>query len=91
MFFALHLNNVAGYTYPLLFLFERTYNHPIDQGGGFLPWRLCVTVSKIRSVSGHAHWALVLETTIHCVISSHNHMFATQAMHVSSCPSARQT
>jgi len=88
MFFALHFNNVAGYTDPLLFLFERTYNHPVDHG--LLPWRLRVTVSKVRSASGHAHRALVLETTIHCAVSSHNHMFTTQAMHVSSCPSTRQ-
>ena len=29
----LHLNYVAGYTNPLLFLFEQTHNYPVDDQG----------------------------------------------------------
>jgi len=48
---ALHLNYVAAYTRPLLFLFERTHNYPSDNQG-LLPWRLrCLGESKIRSAS----------------------------------------
>jgi len=47
----LHLNYVAGYTDPLLFLFERTYNYYVDNQG-LVPWRLrCVRVSNVRSAS----------------------------------------
>ena len=35
----LHLNHVAGYTVPLLFLFERTHNYSVDNQG-LLPWWL---------------------------------------------------
>ena len=35
----LHLNYVAGYTGPLLFLFERTHNYSVDNKG-LVPWRL---------------------------------------------------
>jgi len=35
----LHLNYVAGYTDPILFLFERTYNYYVDNQG-LVPWRL---------------------------------------------------
>ena len=34
-----HLNYVAGYTDPLLFLLERTYNYYVDNHG-IVPWRL---------------------------------------------------
>jgi len=33
------LNYVAGYTGPLLFLFERTHNYYVDNQG-LVPWRL---------------------------------------------------
>jgi len=47
----LHLNYVAGYTSPLLFLFERTHNYFVDNQG-LLPWRLRrLGRSKVRSVS----------------------------------------
>jgi len=47
----LHLNYVAGYTGPLLFLFERTHNYSVDNQG-LLPWRLRRLVrSKVRSDS----------------------------------------
>jgi len=47
----LHLNYVAGYTGPLLFLFERTHNYSVDNQG-LLPWRLCrLGRSKVRSDS----------------------------------------
>ena len=47
----LHLNYVAGYTDPLLFLFERTHNHYVDNQG-FVPWRLRrLGRSKVRSAS----------------------------------------
>jgi len=40
-----------GYTVPLLFLFERTHNYPVDNQG-LLPWRLrCLGESKVRSAS----------------------------------------
>jgi len=35
----LHLNYVAGYTDPLLSLFERIYNYYVDNQG-LVPWRL---------------------------------------------------
>ena len=45
----LHLNYVAGYTGPLLFLFERTHNYYVDKQG-FVPWRfLRLGRSKVRS------------------------------------------
>jgi len=34
-----HLDYVACYTDPLLFLFERTYNYYVDNRG-LVPWRL---------------------------------------------------
>ena len=44
----LHLNYVAGYTGPLLFLFERTHNYSVDNQG-LVPWRLRrVGRSKVR-------------------------------------------
>ena len=44
----LHLNYVAGYTGPLLFLFERTHNYCVDNQG-LVPWRLRrVGRSKVR-------------------------------------------
>jgi len=47
----LHLNYVAGYTGPLLFLFERTHNYSVDNQG-LLPWRLRrLGRSKVRSAS----------------------------------------
>jgi len=47
----LHLNYVAGYTDPLLFLFERTYNYYVDNQE-LVPWRLRrLGKSKIRSAS----------------------------------------
>ena len=47
----LHLKYVAGYTGPLLFLFERTHTYPVDNQG-LLPWRLhCVGESNVRSAS----------------------------------------
>jgi len=47
----LHLNYVAGYTGPLLFLFERTQNYSVDNQE-LLPWRLRrLGRSKVRSVS----------------------------------------
>jgi len=47
----LHLNYVAGYTGPLLFLFERTHNYSFDNQG-LLPWRLRrVGRSKVRLAS----------------------------------------
>jgi len=47
----LHLNYVAGYTGPLLFLFERTYNDYVDNQG-LVPWRLRrLGRSKVRSAS----------------------------------------
>jgi len=36
---AFHLKYVAGCTSPLLFVFERTHNYPVDNQG-LLPWRL---------------------------------------------------
>jgi len=45
----LHLNYVAGYTGPLLFLFERTHNYYVDKQG-LVPWRfLRLGRSKVRS------------------------------------------
>ena len=45
----LHLNYVAGYTGPLLFLFERTHNYSVDNQG-LVPWWLrCLGRSKFRS------------------------------------------
>jgi len=47
----LHLNYVADYTGPLLFLIERTHNYSVDNQG-LVPWRLRrVGRSKVRSVS----------------------------------------
>ena len=47
----LHLNYVAGYTGPLLFLFERTHNYYVGNQG-LVPWRLCrLGRSKLRSAS----------------------------------------
>ena len=47
----LHLNYVAGYTGPLLFLFERTQNYSVDNQG-LVPWRLrCLGRSTVRSAS----------------------------------------
>ena len=47
----LHLNYVAGYTGPLLCLFERTHNYSVDNQG-LSPWRLRrVCWSKVRSAS----------------------------------------
>jgi len=47
----LHLIYVAGYTGPLLFLFERTNNYYVDNQG-LVPWRLRrVGRSKVRSAS----------------------------------------
>jgi len=47
----LHLNYVAGYTSPLLFLCERTYNYYVDNQG-LVPCRLCrLGRSKVRSAS----------------------------------------
>jgi len=47
----LHLNCVAGYTGPLLFLFERTHNYSVDNQG-LVPWRLRrLGRSKVRSDS----------------------------------------
>jgi len=47
----LHLNYVADYTRPLLFLFERTHNYSVDNQG-LVPWRLRrVGRSKVRSDS----------------------------------------
>ena len=47
----LHLNYVAGYTGPLLFLFERTHNYSVDNQV-LLPWRLRrLGRSKVRSDS----------------------------------------
>ena len=47
----LRLNYVAGYTDPLLFLFERTYNYYVDNQG-LVPWWLRrLGKSKVRSAS----------------------------------------
>ena len=47
----LHLSYVAGYTDPLLFLFERTYNYYVDNQG-LMPWWLRrLGGSKVRSAS----------------------------------------
>ena len=47
----LHLNYVAGYTGPLLSLFEWTHNYYIDNQG-LVPWRLRrLGRSKVRSAS----------------------------------------
>jgi len=47
----LHLKYVAGYTGPLLFLFERTYNYYVDNQK-LVPWWLrCLGGSKVRSAS----------------------------------------
>jgi len=64
-FLTLHLNYVAVYTGPLLFLFERTHNYPFDNQW-LLPWRLrCLGGSKVRSASlvrvlsdGEISWVL---------------------------------
>jgi len=61
----LHLNYVAGYTGPLLFLFERTHYYSADNQG-LVPWRLRrLGRSKVRSTSlvrvlseGKISWAL---------------------------------
>jgi len=53
----LHLNYVAGYTGPLLFLFERTHNCYVDNHG-LVPWRLRrVGRSKVRSASLVRVWS----------------------------------
>jgi len=39
--FTLYLNYVTGYTSPLLFLFERTHNYPVDDQG-LLLWQSVV-------------------------------------------------
>ena len=44
----LHLNYVAGYTDPLLFLFERTHNYYVDSQG-LVPW-LLRRLEWVRSV-----------------------------------------
>ena len=45
----LHLKYIAGYTGPLLFLFERTHTYPVDNQG-LLPWWLrCLGESNVRS------------------------------------------
>ena len=50
-FHTLHLNYVAGYTGPILFLFERTHNYSIDNQG-LVPWQLRrLGRSKVRSDS----------------------------------------
>ena len=50
-FRTLHLNYVAGYTGPLLFLFERTHNYSVDNQG-LVPWWLRrVDRSEVRSDS----------------------------------------
>jgi len=63
----LHLNYVAGYTSPLLFLFERTHNYSVDnQARGLVPWWLrrlgrskVRLASLVRSLSdGKISWAL---------------------------------
>jgi hypothetical protein len=47
----LRLNYVAGYTGPLLFLFERTHNYYVDNQG-LVTWRLRrLGRSKVRSAS----------------------------------------
>ena len=47
----LDLNYVAGYTGPLLFLFERTHNYSVENQG-LAPWRLRrLGRSKVRSAS----------------------------------------
>jgi len=47
----LHLNYVAGYTGPLVFLCEQTHNYSVDNRG-LVPWRLpCLGRSKVRSAS----------------------------------------
>ena len=61
----LHLNYVAVYTGPLLFLFERTHTYYVDNQG-LVPWRLRrVGRSKVRSASlvrvlsdGKIFWAM---------------------------------
>ena len=55
----LHLNYIAGYTGPPLFLFERTHNYYVERthnyyvdNQGLVPWRLRrVGRSKVRSAS----------------------------------------
>ena len=47
----MHLNYVAGYIGPLLFLFEQTHNYYVDIQG-LVPWQLCrLGSSKVRSAS----------------------------------------
>jgi len=47
----LHLNCVAGYTDPLFFLFERTYDYYVDNEG-LVTWLLCrLGRSKVRLAS----------------------------------------
>ena len=47
----LHLNYVAGYTSPLLFLSERTHNYYVDKQG-LVPWQLRpLGISLVRSAS----------------------------------------
>jgi len=47
----LHLNYVAGYTSPLLFLFERTHHYYVENQG-LVPWRLRrLGRSKVPSAS----------------------------------------
>jgi len=49
----LHLRYVAVYTCPLLFLFERTHNSPVDDQGLLLWWLQgrCLSESKVRLAS----------------------------------------
>jgi len=49
----LHLNYVAGYTCPLLFLFdlERTHSYHFDDQGLWPWWLRCLSESKVRSAS----------------------------------------
>ena len=58
----LHLKYVAGYTGPLLFLFERTYNYYVDNQK-LVPWWLrCLGGSKVRSAS---LWRVLSESKIY--------------------------
>ena len=47
----LHLIYIAGYTGPLLFLFEQTHNYPVDDQGLSPWWLRCLGGSKVRSSS----------------------------------------
>jgi len=76
----LHLNNVAGYTCPLLFLFERTHNYYVDSQG-LVPWRLRrlgkskVRLASLVKVLGDGKifwilWILWLDTVVHILLLS---------------------